>query len=161
ASSQDTTTVTTAANATATITSSANNVPVGSTPTYTVTLNGNDTLGTPAGTVQFFLDGIALGTAQTLTPGPSNTATASFTSTALSARSHFVTVAWTAAVPYASFALNTTTATNGVAFIETAQQAFTPGNLVAVQRGDGSVNLGSSGYLVFLDEYTPGGALVQ
>src|SRR5262249_58475804 len=122
---------------------------------------GNDTLGTPAGTVQFFLDGIALGTAQTLTPGPNNTATASVTSTALSAGSHFVTVAWTAAVPYASFALNTTTATNGVAFIETAQQAFTPGNLIAVQRGDGSVNLGSSGYLVFLAEYTPRGALVQ
>ena len=49
----------------------------------------------------------------------------------------------------------------GVAFIETATQAFTPGDLVAVQRGDGSVNLGSSGYLVFLDEYTTSGVLVQ
>ena len=45
--------------------------------------------------------------------------------------------------------------------IETAKQAFTPGNLVAVQRGDGTVNLGSSAYPVFLDEYTPAGALVQ
>jgi hypothetical protein len=161
AGSHDAVNVTTAPNATATITSSANPVPVGSTPTYTVTITGNDTLGTPAGTLQFFLDGMALGSPQTLTAGKNNTATASVTSTALHAGSHFVTVSYTAATPYASFALNTTTATNGVAFIETAQQAFTPGDLVAVQRGDGSVNLGSSGYLVFLDEYTPAGMLVQ
>jgi hypothetical protein len=160
ASSIGTTTVAVAANATAVITSSANNVPVGSTPTYTVTLVGNATLGTPAGTVQFFFDGTALGAAQTLTAGPNNTATASVTSTALTAGSHFVTVSWTASSPYASFALDTT-ATNGVAFIETARQAFTPGDLVAIQRGDGSVNLGSSGYLVFLVEYTQGGSLVQ
>jgi hypothetical protein len=82
-------------------------------------------------------------------------------STALSAGSHFVTVTYTAASPYGSFSLDTATATNGVAFIETAQQPFTPGDLVAIQRGDGSVNLGSSGYLVFLDEYTPSGILVQ
>lgn len=161
ASSQGVTTVTTAPNATATITSSANNVPVGTSPTYTATLNGNATLGSPAGTVQFFLDGVALGTPQKLTPGNKNTATASVTSRPLSAGSHFVTVRYVAASPYVSFALDTTTATNGVAFIETAQQAFTPGNLVAVQRGDGNVNLGSSGYLVFLDEYTPSGMLVQ
>ena len=154
-------TVVTAPNATATITSSANYVPVGSTPTYTVTMNGNDTLGTPSGTVQFFLDGVALGAVQNLTPAGNNTATASVDSTPLTAGSHFVTVSYTAASPYASFALDTTTAAHGVAFIETAQQAFTPGNLVAVQRGDGSVNLGSSGYLVFLDEYTPSGTLVQ
>src|SRR6202011_2510364 len=98
------------------------------------TLNGNDTLGTPTGTVQFFLDGVALGTPQTLTPGNNNTATASVISTPLSAGSHFVTVSWTADIPYASFTLDTTTATNGVAFIETAQQAFTPGDLIAVQR---------------------------
>jgi hypothetical protein len=164
ASSQDMMDVTTAPNALATITSSANYVPPGSTPTYTVTLNGNDTLGTPSGTVQFFLDGVALGGVQTLVPGTNNTATASIDSTGiapLTAGSHFVTVSWTADNPYASYALNTTTATNGVAFIETAQQAFAPGDLIAVQRGDGSVNLGSSGYLVFIDEYTTGGHLVQ
>jgi hypothetical protein len=164
ASTFDTTTVTTAANATATLTSSANNVAVGATPTYTVTLNGNDTLGSPAGTVQFFLDGVALGAVQTLVAGPNNTATASVTSTALGAGSHFVTVTYTATGttnPYTGFVVDTTTSQNGTVFIETAQQAFTPGDLIAVQRGDGSVNLGSSGYLVFLDEYTPGGALVQ
>jgi hypothetical protein len=164
ASTSDTTTVTTAVNATVTITSSANNVPVGTAPTYTVTLNGNTTLGSPAGTVQFFLDGTALGAAQTLIAGPNNTATASVVSTALGAGSHFVTVTYTATGvtnPYTGFAGDTTTAAHGVAFIETAQQAFTPGNLIAVQRGDGTVNLGSSGYLVFLDEYTPAGVLVQ
>jgi hypothetical protein len=161
ASNEGLTSVTTAANATATITSSANNVPVGATPTYTVTLNGNDTLASPAGSVQFFFDGVPLGNVQTLTAGPNNTATASITSPALSAGSHFVTVAYAAASPYAHFTLNTTTAASGSAFIETAQQAFTPGDLVAIQRGDGSVNLGSSGYLVFLDEYTPAGILVQ
>jgi hypothetical protein len=159
--SHDSTVVYTAPDATATVTSSANNVPVGSTPTYTVTLNGNATLGTPDGTVQFYFDGNPLGSVQTLTPGNNNTATASVTSLPLTAGSHFVTVSWTAISPYSSFALDTTTAAHGVAFIETAQQAFTPGNLIAVQRGDGSVNLGSSGYLVFLDEYTPNGTLVQ
>jgi hypothetical protein len=161
ASSQGATIVTSAANAIATIASSANNVPVGTTPTYMVTLTGNPALGTPTGMVQFFLDGAPLAAAEALSRGPNNTATAAVTSTALSAGSHFITAAYTADSPYASFALDTTTATNGVAFIETAQQAFTPGNLIAVQRGDGSVNLGSSGYLVFLDEYTPAGVLVQ
>jgi hypothetical protein len=171
ASSQGTTTVTTAPNATATLTSSANPVPVGSTPDYTVTLNGNDTLGTPAGTVQFYLTNTftgataPLGPPQTLTAGEGNTATASVTSTPLAnPGSYFVTVSYSptgANNPYAAFALDTTTSTHGTAFIETAQQAFTPGDLVAVQRGDGSVNLGSSGYLVFLDEYTTSGALVQ
>jgi Bacterial Ig-like domain (group 3) len=160
-SSQGTIMVTIAANAIATIASSANNVPVGATPTYTVTLTGNPALGTPTGMVQFFLDGAPLGAALAVSSGPNNTATATVTSTALSAGSHFVTMSYTADSPYASFALDTTTATNGVAFIETAQQAFTPGDLIAIQRGDGSVNLGSSGYLVFLDEYTPAGALVQ
>src|SRR5262249_17925944 len=50
---------------------------------------------------------------------------------------------------------------NGLAFIETVKQAFTPGNLIAVQRGDGNTNLGSNAYLVELAEYTPAGALVQ
>jgi hypothetical protein len=164
ASSNGLATVTVAANATATITPSANNVPVGSTPTYTVTMNGNAALGSPAGTVQFFLDGVALGSVQTLTAGGGNTSTASVVSTALGAGSHFVTVRYTATGatnPYTGFTVDTSTSTNGAALIETAQQAFTPGNLIVVQRGDGSVNLGSSGYLVFLDEYTPGGTLVQ
>jgi hypothetical protein len=161
ATSQGDTMITSAANAFAVITSSANNVGVGSMPTYTLTLNGNSALGTPAGMVQFLLDGVALGAAEALSSGPNNTATASVPSSALTAGSHFVTVAYTADSPYASFALDTTTSTDGVAYIETAQQAFTPGDLIAIQRGDGSVNLGSSGYLVFLNEYTPAGALVQ
>src|SRR5262249_2872268 len=55
ASSQGSTSVTTAANATATLTTSANNVALNATPTYPVTVNGNAPLGTPAGGVQFFL----------------------------------------------------------------------------------------------------------
>jgi hypothetical protein len=242
ASSTDTTSVATDANATAVITSSANNVPVGSTTTYTATLVGNATLGVPAGAVQFYQDGapigpnVAIATATeagttvtitttaahglstgqlvtisgvsigsttanlyngvftitvtgantftyslpitdlaagsggaaflplTLTPGNNNTASASLTSPTLTAGSHLVTVSFATtgpSNPYLNFALDTITATHGVAFIETAQQAFHPGNLVAVQRGDGTVNLGSSGYLVFLDEYTPSGTLVQ
>jgi hypothetical protein len=168
AASQNSTTVNVAANATATITTSANNVSVGATPTYTVTINGNATLGDPSvggATVQFFLDGVALGGALPLTPGAGNTATASVVSTPLTAGSHLVTVSFTAPTagtnPYNSFAVNTTTAANGVALIETARQALTPGNLLAVQRGDGTTNLGSSGYLVFLAEYRPDGTLVQ
>ncbi len=38
---------------------------------------------------------------------------------------------------------------------------LTPGNLVIVRLGDGSVALSSAATPVFLDEYSPGGALVQ
>jgi hypothetical protein len=244
ASSQAQLTITTTPNATATITSSANNVALNATPTYTVTLNGNSTLGSPTGGVQFYLQntftgataplggfgissisesgstvtvttssahGFSVGQQVTvfgvtsaqyngtvtitsvptsttftytssitglssssggfatpfiaLTSGSNNTSSASITSSSLAnPGSYLVTVVYNASGtnnPYASFALDTSTSANGTAFIETVQQAFTPGNLVAVQRGDGSVNLGSSGYLVFLTEYTTSGTLVQ
>jgi hypothetical protein len=38
---------------------------------------------------------------------------------------------------------------------------FTPGNIVVVRVGDGSAPLSSASTAVFLDEYTPGGTLVQ
>lgn len=41
------------------------------------------------------------------------------------------------------------------------QSPFTTGNIIVARIGDGSVALGSRARLVFLDEYTPGGALVQ
>jgi hypothetical protein len=156
-STSSTVSLTIAANATAAITTSANNVVVGATPTYTATLTGS--LGVVAGTVQFFLDGTQLGTPQTL----DGSGAASVTSTALTAGSHLITISYTstATSPYAALVVNTTTSASGVALIETARQALTPGNLIAVQRGDGTTNLGSSGYLVFLDEYTTGGVLVQ
>jgi large repetitive protein len=173
ASSQGSTTVNVAPNATATITSSANNVALGSIQTYTATIVGNATLGTPGGTVTFTIRSATGGSsfvttsssAISVTAGPNNTATATWTGPALSvAGSYFVTITYNASGatnPYSSFAITTTNATNGNAFIETVKQAFTPGNLVAVQRGDGTVNLGSAGYPVMLDEYTPGGTLVQ
>ncbi len=175
ASSQGSTTVNVGANATATITASANNVAVGSVQTFTATLNGNAVLGAPGGSVVFTIvsattnsSGVpvvsATSSAIALT-GSGTTASALWTGPALTAPgSYFVTISYTASGttnPYSSFAINTTNASNGVALVETAKQAFTPGNLVAVQRGDGSVNLGSAGYLVFLDEYTTSGTLVQ
>jgi Protein of unknown function (DUF3616) len=39
--------------------------------------------------------------------------------------------------------------------------AFTPGNVVVYRVGDGVAALGNTGNAVFLDEYTPGGTLVQ
>lgn len=39
--------------------------------------------------------------------------------------------------------------------------AFTPGNLVMYRVGDGAAALSSNGAVVFADEYTPGGTLVQ
>lgn len=39
--------------------------------------------------------------------------------------------------------------------------AFTPGNIVAVRVGDGGAPLSATSTRVFLDEYTPAGALVQ
>ena len=39
--------------------------------------------------------------------------------------------------------------------------SFTPGNIVVVRIGDGSIALTNASALVFLDEYTPAGVLVQ
>ena len=126
-SSQTSLTQNMGANASGSISSSANNVALNATPTYTAKVVGNSTVGAPSGTVTFSL-----------------------------------VSATTGAVVGTSSATNLTiSSTNGTAFVETVKQAFTPGNLVAVQRGDGNINLGSSGYLVFLDEYTTGGTLVQ
>jgi hypothetical protein len=155
------TTLTIAANATAVITASGT-IAVGSTPTYTATFT--PTLGTTdGGTVQFFLDGAALGTPQTVSGN-----TASVTSTALTAGSHLVTLVYTPTTtsPYNPITVTTFSSANfgaaNNALIVTAQQAITPGNLIAIQRGDGTVNLGSSGYLTFLVEYNRAtGVVVQ
>jgi large repetitive protein len=177
ASSQGNTTVNVAPNATGTITTSANDVALNATPTYTATIVGNATLGVPAGSVTFTIvsattntsgNPLVTGTsgAITLNPGSGDTATATWTSPALSAPgSYFVTISYSATGannPYSNFAITTANASNGVALIETVQQAFKPGDIVAVQRGDGTVNLGSSAYPVVLVEYKQtGGAEVQ
>jgi hypothetical protein len=168
-SSQGSTTVTVAANATGVLSSSANNVPVGAQPSYTATILGNATLGAPGGTVNFTLTssttGAVVGTATNVALTSSgNNSTAQWTGPVLSSPgSYFLTITYNAAGagPYNSFTIDTISSTSGTALVETAQQAFAPGNLVAVQRGDGNINLGSSGYLVFLDEYTTAGVLVQ
>ena len=132
-------------------------------------INGNATLGTPIGTVVFTLTsattGAVIGSSAAINlSGSGTSATALWTGPALTSHgSYFVTITYTPAggSGYNALAIDTVGSTNGTAFVETAKQAFTPGNLVAVQRGDGNINLGSSGYLVFLDEYTTAGTLVQ
>ncbi len=163
-------TINVAANATATFSSSANNVALNATPTYTVSVAGNSTVGNPAGSVIFTLTsattGAVIGTSSAIAlTGSGNTTTATWSNApALSQPgSYFVTLSYTPSGTsgYNAFTVDTTGSTSGTAFVETVKQAFTPGNLVAVQRGDGNINLGSSGYLVFLDEYTTSGTLVQ
>jgi Bacterial Ig-like domain (group 3) len=172
-SSEGSTTVTVAANASATITSSGNNVSLNSVQTYTATITGNATLGSPGGSVTFNIvsattqpNGTGQGvpdlnvtsSAITLTAGSNNTATAVWTGPALAyPGSYLVTITYSAASggPYSGFAITTASANNGNAFIETVQKAFTPGDFVVIQRGDGTVNLGSNSYLVFADEYAP------
>ncbi len=166
-------TITVANNATATISTSANNVALNAIPTYTATITGNAALGAPGGTVTFNIvaatthasgsgDGVPdlniTSSAMTLTPGPNNTATAVWTGPALAyPGSYLVTITYTATAggPYTGFTVSSESATGGNALIETVQQAFTPGDFVVVQRGDGTVNLGSNSYLVFVDEYAP------
>ena len=168
-SSQSSLTQKIGANASGTISSSANNVALNATPTFTATVVGNSTVGSPSGTVTFTLvsatTGAVVGTSSaTALTGSGNSLTATWTSPALaSPGSYFVTFKYTpgTGIQYNGFTIDTISSTNGTAFVETVKQAFTPGNLVAVQRGDGNINLGSSGYLVFFDEYTTGGALVQ
>jgi hypothetical protein len=159
-------------------TSTATGFSVGQTVTITGVAvgayNGTVTVASVSGTSFTYTSGTTgLGSSSggfatpfiTLAAGSGNTATASITSPALAnPGSYLVTVAYNASGtnnPYASFTVNTSSSANGTAFIETVQEAFTPGDLIAVQRGDGSVNLGSSGYLVFLTEYTTSGTLVQ
>ncbi len=183
-SSSNTTSVNVAQNATAAITGSVNPAPINTAPSYTVTLTGNATLGTPTGTVSVTIVSATFNTAGhpvinttsaaiTLTAGSGNTATAVWNSsnatpppTLTVGGSYLVTMSYTPAggsgysgfsiTPEASGANYTNTA-----LIENVAQAFTPGNLVIVQRGDGSVNTGGFGGLVELDEYTPTGTEVQ
>jgi len=56
-----------------------------------------------------------------------------------------------------------TASLSAIRIMRTARSAaaFTPGNVVIYRVGDGSGPLASSGNPVFLDEYTPAGALVQ
>ena len=183
-SSSSTTTVTVAQNATAAITGSANPAPINTAPSYTVTLTGNSTLGSPTGTVIVTIVSATFNTtghpvinttsaAITLTAGSGNTATAVWNSSnatpppSLStAGSYIVTMAYTpgSGSGYSGFSINPESSganyTN-TALIENVSQAFTPGDLVLVQRGDGTIQTGSSGGLVELDEYTPTGAEVQ
>src|SRR5262249_6112923 len=146
------------ANATVAVASSRLLAVPGATPSYTATVTGfagSDV----SGTVQFFIDGVAIGSAVILAGTASNSKSASVTSPALTAGSHFITVTYTptaANTPFVAF-----TTTNATALIQYAQQAFTPGNLVIVRRGDGTSALGNPNTLVFLDEYTTGGTLVQ
>lgn len=172
-SSSNTTTVNVAANATVAITSSANNVAKGSIQTFTATVTGNATLGTPTGTVTFTIVSAMQGasstssSAITLVAGANNTATAMWTGPALTAPgSYLVTMTYTpgSGSGYSGFSI--TPDSSGANFtdsalIENVDQAFTPGDLVVVQRGDGSVNTGSSGGLVELDEFTPTGTEIQ
>jgi hypothetical protein len=161
-------------NAAVAVASSANNVTPGSTPTYTATVTG--TSGSSVdGTVEFFFDGSASPFATvSLSGGGSTQTTSAVTSPVVTAGSHFVRVRYTptaASTPY----LQVVT-TNATAFIETAKQAFAPGDLVVVRRGQptgttatyssqyidpSAPQLGNSSALTFLDEFTPGGLLVQ
>ena len=182
-SSTNTTTVNVGANATVAITASANNVALNATPVYTATLTGNATVGTVTGTVVFTIVSADVGAATsslpgaplikmsssaiTLVPGANNTATAVWTGPALAdPGSYLVTVAYTpgSGSGYSGFSINAESSganyTN-TALIENVVKAFTPGNLVIVQRGDGTIQTGSSGGLVELDEYTPTGTEVQ
>jgi hypothetical protein len=184
ASSSNTTTVTVTPNATAAITSSANQVALNATPTYTVTLSGNATLGSPTGTVTVTIVSATFNSsgqpvvnktsaAITLTGGANNTATAVWDSTngtpppSLSVGgSYIVTMAYTPAAGsgYSGFSINAASSNanyTNVALIENVVKAFTPGNVVLVQRGDGTIQTGSSGGIVELAEYTTSGTEVQ
>ncbi len=126
--------------------------------TFTATVVGNGLSGlpngSPTGTVQFFEDGGATPFATGTLSGSGNTLTATGNSAALTAGSHLITATY---VPgggsqYASVA------TQSPPWIETAQQAFTPGDVVVLRRPNNNSN---AAQLVYLDEYSTSGNLVQ
>jgi hypothetical protein len=158
ASNNNTLTETVNSNVSVSVTSSQALAVPSATPTYTATVTGF-TGANVDGTIQFFVDGAALGSPVNLGPTGKTTESVSITSSSLTAGSHFITVAYTptlANTPYQSL-----TTTNATALIQYAQQAFAPGDLVVVRRGDGSASLGSANTLVFLDEINSLGQLVQ
>lgn len=65
------------------------------------------------------------------------------------------------ALTAACLAAATLTTTAGTAAHAAAVTAFTPGDLVVYRVGTGSGSLSSSATAVFLDEYSPGGSLVE
>ncbi len=150
------------------VSSASNTTTPGSQATLTATVSGNGLSGlpngSPTGTVTFFEDlsgsnPLQVGTA-TLT-GTGNTLTANLTTTTavypsgLTAGSHLFYAVYN---PDTNSNYVTVTSSN---YIETAQKAFTPGDIVVLRRGDGNSKLTSAATQVYLDEYTTSGTLVQ
>ncbi len=146
-------------NAGATITVSApsnGQTTPGASVTFTATVTGNGLgqNGSPTGTVQFFEDGSLTPFATGTLSGSGNVLTATGALTGITAGGHLITATYQpdGASQYA------TVSTGNPPTIETAQKAFTPGDLVVLRRPN---NPSNAAQLVFLDEYTPAGSLVQ
>jgi Bacterial Ig-like domain (group 3) len=117
--------------------------------TFTATVTGNGVDASPVGNVSFLSDGVVFGS-----PAPlDGTGHATISLATLSAGSHFITARFNGDTIYG--------VTPSDSIIQTVKQAFTPGNLVVERVGDGVTPLTSAAGQVYLDEYTPGGTLVQ
>ena len=139
------------------------------TVTFTVTVAGNGLAGTPNGSptgqVELFEDAYEA-VSQGLTPTPFGSATLSgsgntLTVTAnlpgITAGSHVITAIY---LPDANsqYASVSTQFHQHAPFLETAQQAFAPGDLVVLRR---ETDISNQAGLVFLDEYNQAGTFVQ
>jgi hypothetical protein len=118
--------------------------------TFTATVTGNGIEPAPVGNVTFFSDGVAIAGSPVTLDG---TGHATIGISNLTGGSHFISAQFNGDTHYA--------VTNSVKIIQTVTKAFTPGNLIVERIGDGVVPLSSGGTQVFLDEYTPAGAIVQ
>jgi hypothetical protein len=137
------------AGATVSVTSSAATATAGTAVTLTATVNGNGIDAAPTGSVTFYSDGVMIGGGPVTLTGNQ----AQLPNTTLSAGSHMITAVYSGDTTYASV-------TSGQ-FLQNEKQAFAQGDLLVTRLGDGTRFLDSSAAQVFIDEYTPAGALVQ
>ncbi len=125
--------------------------------TFTATVSGNGLPGTPnlspTGSVEFFEDGSATAFATGTLTGSGNTLTATGTLSGIMPGSHLITATY---LPSSSQYVSVST--GNPPWIESAQQALTPGDLVVLARPNNASNASN---LIYLDEYTTAGALVE
>jgi hypothetical protein len=136
--------------ATITVASSAQTTTPSTPVTFTATVNGNGTDPAPTGTVTFYSDGTAIPSGTVNLSGNS----AQLPNITLTAGSHLITATFNGDTHYA--------AVTSYPLIQNMKQAFAQGDLLVLRMGDPlTVSLGSQAIQLYVDEYTPAGALVQ
>jgi hypothetical protein len=159
ASNSNTTSVTVTGSATTTVaTSDGQQQSVGTSVHFTATVMATSGTATPAGTVVFYDDGLALNSPGIAVSGSGTTATALLTTSTntiqaaqkLTPGSHTITAIFT---PNPGF-----TGSNGNMVQNIKANPFGAGDLLVYRVGDGTSTLSATGNVVYIDEFKSGTA---